>query len=381
MISLTDLVRALTSDEVKTSVLAALETLGFPVASWARGAVIRTIVAAFSATLAPFTTIQVAIAKSGFLDWAEGDWLTLVAEQVYSVDRNPAEFAGGTVTLDNAGGGLFTFAAGAARFYNSATGKVYVNTAGFTLNPLETGLDVAIEAIEIGSASTSEATAIDSCETTMLGVTISNASAVIGYDAETDADLRARCRLSTAAVSPNGPADALEYVARSFDLNGGVAVTRTNGVFDSDVGASTLYIAGASGAIGAPDVALVQDAIDRVAVPTGFDCTVASAVAVPVNVTAILYFYSSSSADLAAAETAAEAAITAYLQSLRVGGDRMIPTLGLLHKSNLIAAIKAAVPEAFGVTMSAPASEYTTLADDEVATPGTLSITCTQVDG
>lgn len=381
MIKLTDLIRALSVDEVKTSMLSALESLGFPIASWAKGAVIRTIVAAFSATLAPFTTIQVEVAKSGFLDWAEGDWLSLLAEQVYSVTRNSAEFAVGAVTLDNAGGGLFTFAVGAARFYNPTTGKVYRNTEAFTLDPLETGLEVAIEAIEIGSASTSEAGAIDSCETTMLGVTISNASVVVGYDEETDADLRDRCRLSIAAVSPNGPADAYDYVAKSSELNGGVTVTRTNGVFDSDLGLLTLYIAGPAGAIGGPDVALVQDAIDRLCVPTGFDCTLVSATAVPVAVTATLFFYTSAGADLVEAETKAEDAITAYLQTVRVGGELFLPTVGMLSRLNIAAAIRAAVPEAFGVTIAAPATDLTVLNEDEVVTAGTLTITCTQVDG
>lgn len=381
MIDLRNLIRALSVDEVKASMLSALETLGFPVASWAKGAVIRTIVAAFSATLAPFTTIQVEVAKSGFLDWAEADWLSLLAEQVYGVERNPAEFAVGTVTLDNAGGGLFTFATGAARFYNPTTGKVYRNTAAFTLDPLETGLEVPIEAIEVGSASTSEAGAIDSCETTMLGVTIANVSAVTGSDAETDADLRVRCRLSIAAMSPNGPADAYDYVARSSDLNGGAAVTRTNGVFDSDVGVLTLYVAGPAGAVGAPDVALVQDAVDRLCTPTGFDCVVESATDVPIAVTATLFFYSSAAADLADAEARAEAAIIAHIQTVKLGGELFLPTVGMFSRTNLATAIKAAVPEAFGLTISAPASDLTVLDEDEVVTAGTITITCTQVDG
>lgn len=91
-----------------------------------------------------------------------------------------------------------------------------------------------------GSGSTSNAGAIDTLQTTLIGVTCSNAGALVGDDAETDTELRLRCRSKLASLSPNGPAAAYDFVARSSALNGGVTVTRTQVEADSDTGSLTI---------------------------------------------------------------------------------------------------------------------------------------------
>ena len=65
--ALSDLLTALTPDQLKATMLAQLTALGFPVASWARGAVIRTLVSVYSSLVSPFTELQVLVARSGFL--------------------------------------------------------------------------------------------------------------------------------------------------------------------------------------------------------------------------------------------------------------------------------------------------------------------------
>jgi phage-related baseplate assembly protein len=322
MISLLDLVKALTSEQLRASLLIILTTLGFPTTSWHLGSVIRAMVSLFAAALAPFTDLQVKIASGGFLDWAEEEWLDLLAEQVYDTPRIKATFATGFIKLTNSAGGNYPFAARQCRFINRDTGKIYWNTTSFTLTPFQTNLPpVPIEAIELGSASTSNAGEIDALETGLIGVTVTNQAAVVGFDAEKDPALRLRCRLKFGSLSPAGPRDAYEYLARTFSLNGGVTVTRTSGQFDSAIGAMTLYIAGPSGPIGAPDVAKVQQQIDVVATPLGFDCTVVSVTSVTINVSSQVYYYGSQNLLGTEVMAAVEAQLTAWMQTLPIGGD------------------------------------------------------------
>lgn len=378
MISLLDLVKALSVDSLRASLLAILVTLGFPVTSWHLGSVIRAIVSLFAAALAPFTELQVQIAKSGFLDWAEGAWLDLLSQQVYDTTRIPATFASGFVTMDNAAGGNFPFSERQCRFVNPTTGKIYVNTASFTLAPFETDKLVPIEAIELGSASTSNAGEIDQLETGLIGVTVSNADAVIGFDAEKDPALRLRCRLKFGSLSPAGARDAYEYLARTFDLNGGVTVTRTAGDFDSDTGQMTLWIAGPSGPIGSPDVAKVQLQIDLIATPLGFDCTVASVTSVTVNVLSQVSIYTSQNLLSVDVQAAVEAQLTAWIQTLPIGGDYTIPGDGYVYRDSVVGQILQArtVPEAsqqiHQVSLFTPAADVS-LSPGQVATLGTVA--------
>lgn len=379
MISLTDLVKSLTVEQIKATLLANLTTLGFPVASWHKGAAYRTIVALFATTLQPFVDVQVSIAKSGFLDWAEGDMLVIVADQVYTVTATPASFAVGKLTLNNAAGGTFSWAPGEFRAYNPTTSKTYTNTATVNLASLQMGLEIDIEATEIGSASSSDAAEITALETVAPGVTCSNASAVVGFDKESDPSIRLRCRLQIASVSPNGPADAYDYVARSFDLNGGVAGVRTHGVFDSDTGEVLLYVAGPSGALSGPDVALIQAAIDRLAVPTGFDCTVISATNVVLNVAATAYIYASLNLTSGEAEAQIVTSVTNWILALPVGGDRIPPAGGTFYVDALKGEIQRPL-DTVTATVATPAADVS-VAANEVLVPGTIAVSVVVVPG
>jgi len=343
MISLLELVKALTSDELRATLLSILTTLGFPVSSWHLGSVIRAMVSLFAAVLSPFTDLQVQIARSGFLDWAEELWLDLLAEQVFDTPRIKATFAVGSVTLSNAGGGSFPFLAQAFRVFNPTTKKVYRNTGPFTLNPLQVGLIVPVEAIEEGSASTSSAGTITSIETVLIGVTVINDAAVVGFDAETDVALRLRCRLKFASLSPAGARDAYEYLALTFALNGGVTITRTSGIFDSATGQSTLYVAGPSGPVSAPNVALIQAQIDRLVAPIGFDCTVASAVAKNVTITSQVWVYTSQNLLSGDVQAAVASQLASWAAALPIGGDFTSPGAGFVFVNTLVAQILKAV--------------------------------------
>jgi hypothetical protein len=368
------LIKKATVEELKKTAFDLLATLGFPVASWAGVAVIRTIVVLFCRLLAPFTDAAAVIAASGFLDYATGAALTLLAKQVYNVDRRLAARATGTLTLNNSGGGLYSFAAYQARFLAPGTNKLYQNTAPFTLNPLQTGLSVAVEALEAGTASTATAGTITLVEPSLLGVTCTNAAALIGVDEETDAEVRALCRAKLGSLSPNGPAAAYEYIAKSFDLNGGVVVTRTLAIADSPTGEVTLYIAGPTGSVTAPDVATVQGKIHRLCEPLCVDATVLSAVPYTLNVVATAYVYTSQNVTDSAVQAQGLAALVAYVPTVPIGGHRAA-TNGV-QVNALEGVLRSSVVHQAVVT--SPASDVV-LASERVVVLGSVTINVVQV--
>lgn len=368
--TLADLTTPLTRDDAKTAIYNVLGVLGVDVTAWEAGAVTRTMVTAFAAVLASLSTLQADIAKSGFLDLAEGDWLRLVAQYVYGVEFIEATFATGTLTLTNAGGGLYIVAAGDLQVAHATTGKTYRNTAGFTLNPLDT-LDITIQADETGSASTAATNTITTFVTTLAAdVTCTNPSALLGTDDETDPNLRLRCREKLGALSPNGPWDAYAYVARNATLTTGesAGVTRTR-VTKDGFGNVTLYIASASGAVTGAPLTAVADAVETQAVPLAVSATTLSATEVAVNVVYSAWVYNTSGLTVQQVKDAIEAALAAFFAALPIGGALLTPsdTTGYVYRDQLLSVIDNALPEVFHVTLATPAADVA-LANNEVAT-------------
>ena len=86
-VSIDDLTTPVTRDEAKASIYDAMGTVGVSTTAWRPGAVVRTMVAAIAILFAACTSLMAKIAKSGFLEFAVGTWLTLVARHVYGVER------------------------------------------------------------------------------------------------------------------------------------------------------------------------------------------------------------------------------------------------------------------------------------------------------
>ncbi len=183
MLPIDQLIKPLSKDEVKDSIYRLMAATGLPVTSWPEGGVARTIVAIVAAIFAGFTDVIAVAIRAGFLDLAEGIWLTLLARYVYGVDRIEATFAAGEVTLNNTGGGVYSFDPGDLIVRNPATNKTYTNTTAFDLGALEMGKKVPIRATEAGAASTSAPGQITEFVTTLLLVTVSNEAPVVGLDA------------------------------------------------------------------------------------------------------------------------------------------------------------------------------------------------------
>jgi phage-related baseplate assembly protein len=379
MSTLAELTEESTPDEVRAAIYAAIAANGVSTTTWKPGAVVRTVVASVAIVLSAFSKVQSLIASMGFLEHSEGDWLTLVALFVYGVERDEGSFATGEIELDNTGGGVYSGDPGDLVVFNSTTGKAYRNTEAFAIAALETGVVVAIEAIELGTESTSAPDEIDDFVTPLLGVTVTNPAAVVGRDAESDTDLKVRCREKTGALSPDGPRDAYAYVARSAVREDGSSIGVTRILVDADGdGSLVVYLATGAGEVADPDdVDTIDELIQTQVVPLAVTATVVSATPLPVAVTYELWVRDTSALTDDAIEDAVALELTDYLAEAPIGGFVVSPATGKIYRSALETVIGATrLVDVIKVTVTVPAADV-----DVDATEATVAgtITCTAI--
>ena len=374
--ALDDLTTPVTRAEVVASIYEAFGVVGVNTTSWKPGAVVRTMIAVVSIVLSGFSVLQAKIARSGFLALSSGDWLTLVAHYVYGVDRILANFATGQVTLTNSAGGVFGGDADDLIFSNSTTGKTYRNTSAYSIGALGT-VTLDIQASEQGSASTSAPGAIDTLTTPLLGVTCSNALAVIGRDAEKDPPLRTRCSELLGALSPFGPWDAYASAVRNATHTDGTSlgITRVRLVKDGS-GNVYVYLASDSGAVTgtvgdlATDLGIADEAIQQLSAPLGVTAHTLTATAVTIAPTYEVWMYNTSGQSPSQVQALIATALGDFMASQPIGGNVISPAAGKVFVDAIRAVIAGTLPQIFHVVVSLPAADVT-LAITEVPVLGT----------
>lgn len=362
-ISLDALITPLTRAEVQASIYQVLAAVGVNTTAWKPGGVVRTMIAGVSVVLSAQSQLQALSTRSGFLELSEGDWLTLVAHYVYGVDRIEATFAEGEVTLTNAGGGVYTLDPDDLVVANPTTGKTYRNTGAVSLGA-SSSLTIPVRATEDGSTSTSLPGTVTRLETTLLGVTVTNATAIVGRDAELDPDLRARCNEKLGALSPFGPWDAYAFAARNAMRPDGtpVGVTRVRQLKDG-AGGVTTWIATASGTVTGDandpdtDLGIVNEAIQRLAAPLAVTAVVEGATPFVQAVTYEAWAYNTTGLTDAQLKTAIGLKLTAYFAAQPIGGNVIGLDPGKVFRHLLIAAISSARPEIFRIDLTLPATD------------------------
>jgi len=375
-VSLSELTTPLTRAQAEALTYAILARLGLSTTTWKPGAVARALITVFAIFMVGATTLLALIAGGGFLETASGDWLTLLARHVYGVERELATFAAGEITLVNTAGGVYTLDPGDLVVQNLDTGKTYRNTTTFTVGALAT-ITVPIAAVEGGSASTSIAGAITGFVTPLIGVTCSNALAVVGTDDEGDAALKTRCSERLGALSPNGPWDAYAYVAKNSKRADGtpIGITRTR-LSKDGFGNVVLYVATATGGVtGTPDdtttdLGAVSDAIQRGAVPLAVTADVESAVPNVIDIDYQLWIYSTTGRSEAEVKTAVQTAIAQYLATRNIGGD-VISGAGYVFRDQIRKAA-CVFPEVFHAIVTTPNGDVS-MAFNEVPILGVVT--------
>lgn len=307
-----------TVDELFSIGIEVAKAFGLPVDSWRAGDPTLSYYRYLAEVLGSQEEAVSEYIKAGFLDDAEGDWLTVRAKEVFNVDRIEATAATSVVTLTNSGASQYDFEAGDLTVRNSATKATYHTTSSGTLVSGGT-LPLDVIADEDGTAGSSGLNEIDEIVTTIQpagSVTISASTVAVGSDEQSDESLRESCRNTTGALSPDGPPDAYEYVCTNPDLTGVTDITRAKSTYDSDTGDVTVYVATASGPASPESVAACLAAVLRWATPLCITPTVVSASPTTVNVLASV----SGESIPSGSEAAIESELGAYLSTLDIGG-------------------------------------------------------------
>lgn len=345
MSTLAELTTPMTVAEARTAIYDSLAAQGVNVTLWKAGAPTRTLVAGLAILLAALSALQAQLARSGFLAYSAGSWLTLVAELVYGVERDPGGFATGILTIDNAGGGVYVLAVGDLVVSNGS--KTYKNTEAVTVNALAVNVEVDIQATELGTDSSAGAATITTLVTPYPGLSVTNDAALVGYDEETDATLRARCAAKLGSLSPNGPKDAYNYVltttTRADETS--IGVNRVRAIADG-LGGIDVYVATPSGAVSGDvddpetDLGVLSDAMHELAEPLAITSRLRTASLLTIAVTYALTVRDTVGKTNDEIAEAVEEALETYLAAAPIGGFS-----GFVH----IEAIRAVIASAVGV--------------------------------
>jgi hypothetical protein len=360
-ISVLSLFTAETADRILAYGLDLARVVGLPVTSWRSGDPTRSLYKYLATVLASLEGVYAEYIRAGFLSSASDDWLTVLAWEVYGVERIEATYATGEITLNNGGGGFYPVDPGDLTFRASSTGKTFHNTTSGTLSAGATVV-ITFEADEAGSDSSVADDEIDELVTTLLGVTIASSDAAVANDEQDDDALKEQCRSTLGALSPDGPPDAYEYVVRNPDLTGTTEITRASTAHDATDGTVTVYVASPTGTVTSPSVAAAQDAVEIWATPLCITPTVVSVTTVSVNVTAEI------SGDDIPLDFEAQItdALGVFFASVPVDGSGV-------SVSRISKLIHDTIPEVTSVTITAPAGNVA-LAVGQAPVVGTVDV-------
>lgn len=339
----------MTAREFLASMIETARALALPVTSWRVGDPTLTAYTWLSEQLTTRDAAAAALGEAAWLSTAPPGYDTIVASEVYGIEREGATYAQPSVTVTNTGGGSYVIEPGMLRTKATSINKTYhsIGDSPVTLDPGGTATFLC-EADEAGSASSVIANEIDAfVAPALLGLEIVSSTAAAARDEQSAAALRDACLDSLGALSPNGPDDAYEFVATRAELTGvdDIAFARANG--DSTTGAVVTYVAGASGLVASASKTAALAAILKWATPKGHTPTVLDATPYPVAVTATAY--GELPADF---ETRISSAIVAAISAMKISDGTLV-----IARSAFDAAAHAAVPALTRFVVTLPTTD------------------------
>jgi hypothetical protein len=356
-VTVDDMLVAPTEDGLFSQMISWLVQLGLPADQWRAGGVSRSLLRVVARTFVSLAGLITDFITGGFLETATGDWLTLLARNVYGVVRITASFASGQWTATNGGAGIYIIGPGDLIVKSSVSGKLFNNrnqVGNVTLNPGDS-YTFTIDAVELGTASNAAPGDISLLASNFAGLTGSNVAAVLATDDESDSDLRQACLDKLAALSLNGPRGAYAYAIRiATNAGAPVNVNRKSISPSSSTGIVTIYLASPSGTVSSGDLAAVQTSIEAVARPDSVTTNVLSAAQVNYTATLTVWARATPGLDATSLTALVNAAIEAYVEGYDIGGIPKPPsTQGYLYAQALEAAAEDAHAAIYAVDSSA----------------------------
>jgi hypothetical protein len=369
--------------DIRTSVIAACETVGFYVSRLPGLSRLRKLALDVVPAIVELATdVNADAIRGGLLDYAEGAWLELLALNLFGVPKINLTFATTNVTFTNTQSGSYNFADGEMVVSN---GFVTYSASAFALSPSGSDGDTATVSVTCtvaGSSGSTAANTITSIVTQYDGVTVTNPAAVFGTDEETDEQLRERCRLSRSALSNAGPVAAIEFVARSATRTDGsaIGITRVQVVENSpSMGDVAVYLADADGEVDSDDVDRIDDLLRTLVVPTGVNfIDTYAATTVVVAVTHTSRYKASVGFSQSELATMVEASLAEMFASHPIGGYVETGPNGVMYRRELEATIACIQGEESterpikSATVSLPAGDVT-LTPGQVAVLGVVT--------
>lgn len=315
MIPLSNLLTPLTRDEWRDALLTFLGRQGLPVTDWHSGGVELTNVYMMAQALTDLDARAIpAIAASGFIDLAQGQWLDYLAYSQYDELRKPSVFAVIPVVLTaQAGRGPYELRPGDIRAATDS-GLKWQSVDGGVI-PAGGSLTINMRAESPGAAYNIPAGALTRLLTPYPGVTMTNPGTFTqaGVDAEPDEVFRNRLKLKWASIGYGASSDAYRYWA----LTARAAVTQVRVLDQHPRGQGTVdVIIWGQGGLSPDDVAYVAAVIDAKRSNTANVLTYSATPRV-VNITGTAY---TTAATLGSAPAAALANITQLQGKTDIGG-------------------------------------------------------------
>lgn len=290
----------------------------FPVTDYNIGGVARTLLESEAVTLADLYQMIVVVAKSGLLEFADGEYLDLIGTNHYALTRKPSVFTRKRLRLTaQAGFGPYTLSAGDV--IASTTGSPALVFQSISAGTIAQGgtLDIVIQAERASAAYNVPDNTITLLQTPLPGVTCTNLvdliSDVAGAEQETDALYKQRCRLRWSELG--GGATKNAYIFWALTAVAGVILVNVLDQHPRGQGTVDVIVYG-NGALGAAQITAVNDYIQK-RKPITADVLVYGAIQTTQAITATIFV---ESAYRQIAEAQALANLTALQKDIGIGG-------------------------------------------------------------
>ena len=375
-VSLSSLLTAISKASALDTVLFGLRSLGFKVTSWQSGGIGLTIAHFLADLVAQYSSTVLQIAKGGFLDYATGNWLTILADNLFDEQRKVSTKTAGTMLLASSAGAPPYTIVPYQIWATTPAGHRFVNTSGGTIaSGAGETLELTWEAESAGAEYNIPSGATLTWVTPLPGVTLTNPSGTggdwlssPGTDEESDDSLKAKCRAKWATRSYQRPAGAYEYWAKSASDS----VTRVFVDDQNPDGPGTLrvYLAGASGGISDTGVISAVDSVLQLRKgPTSQVLTLGTSESV-VNITGTVYVRGYTATE---AETSVDSKIASLFASIPIRGEVIGEEPGAVFRDAIIETIRAGTG-VIKVNLTFPAADLV-LGGPVVAVPNTSGLT------